>query len=402
MKTYHTLFTASLLAGSVLFTTHAETFSSGSDGSLGELNVTTADVTVTLPPDGRLNYTTVTIAAGKFLRFERNARNTPVFLLAQGDVEVKGIIVLSGQAGPDTRISGLGGPGGFDGGKPGVSGFGANIPPGDGYGPGGGGGGDASLSATGAGSGGHATRGKGNSSFEGSAYGSPLLIPLIGGSGGGGQAGVPGAGPGFGGSGGGGAILIASTTNIRLAAGSIINALGGSHFGDPNAGSGGAVRLLAPRVEGGGIINVSGGFVSGVVGGGGAAGRIRVDCFDWTKLALITIPGVTTTVGTTMFVAPGTVPRLDIANAAGQVIPLDTGSPVRVLLPFGSDTNQFITLRAQDFNADVPIRLTLTPDSGPRIVIDTNIVNTANNPATLVIPVGLPANNLTTIHAWTR
>ena len=51
---------------------------------------------------------------------------------------------------------------------------------------------------------------------------------------------------------------------------------------------------------------------------------------------------------------------------------------------------------------DVPIRLTLTPDSGPRIVIDTNIVNTAQNPATLIIPVGLPVNNLTTIHAWPR
>jgi len=104
-----------------------------------------------------------------------------------------------------------------------------------------------------------------------------------------------------------------------------------------------------------------------------------------------------------MFVQPPTLPRLDVIQAAGQTIAIDTSGAVHVQLPFGSDTNRTVTLRAKDFDADVPVRITLTPDSGTRIVIDTNIVNTAAaNPATLVIPVGLPANTPVTINAWTR
>jgi hypothetical protein len=109
-------------------------FSSGSDGSLGALNVPD-DQTVDLPPNGRLNYTTVSVAAGKTLTFRRNALNTPVYLLASGDVTIAGSIDVSGARAPtSTPIGGAGGPGGFDGGKPG---FTAEVGPGNGYGPGG-------------------------------------------------------------------------------------------------------------------------------------------------------------------------------------------------------------------------------------------------------------------------
>lgn len=375
-----------------LWTATAQSFDAGSNGSLGALNVSDADLTVDLPPDGRLNYTTVTVAAGRTLRFNRNALNTPVYLLAQGDVVVNGIIDVSGAQAPGSPpIGGAGGPGGFDGGKPG---FGDSFPPGDGYGPGAGGAGTPGGGATSAGGGGYGTPGAGASSdFKGVSYGSPLLIPLMGGSGGGGDTGTPGAGGG----GGGGAILIASNTRIVLATGGRVDAFGGNwRATSHNAGSGGAVRLLAPRVEGTGSVRVEGG------GSGGGNGRIRVDCFDKTSLRLEFRPLAQTTVGANMFVAPSVVPRLDIVEAAGRTIALGTGELVQVLLPFGSDTNRTIVLRAQDFNADVPVRLTLTPDSGPRIVIDTNIVNTAVNPATVAIPVGLPVNNLITVHAWTR
>ena len=74
---------------------------------------------------------------------------------------------------------------GFDGGKPG---FGDEIPPGDGYGPGAGGAGNTGAGADSAGGAGYGTGGGGvSSAFKGAAYGSPLLIPLIGGSGGGGH-----------------------------------------------------------------------------------------------------------------------------------------------------------------------------------------------------------------------
>lgn len=160
-------------------------------------------------------------------------------------------------------------------------------------------------------------------------------------------------------------------------------------------------------------------------GGGGASGRIRVDCFDKRALTLSFQPAFAVTVGANMFLeataaisssggltdgnsntiiaAERAVPRLDIIDAAGTVIPVGTASPVQVLLPFGSSPNRTVTVRAQHFNADVPIRLVLTPDSGPRTMIDTNIVNAGpGNSAQVVIPVTLPVNNLVTIHAWTR
>ena len=103
-----------------------------------------------------------------------------------------------------------------------------------------------------------------------------------------------------------------------------------------------------------------------------------------------------------MFVMPDVLPRLDIVEAAGEEIALGTGETVRIQLPFGSDTNRTVTVRAQDFGGEVPVRLTLTPESGPRIVIDTAIDNTTENPATVVVPVGLPPNTVVTINAWTR
>jgi len=385
MKAKTQLLAAMLVAVSSWGPAWAQNFDAGSNGSLGALNVTEADMTVELPPDGRLHYTTVTVGLGRTLRFQRNALNTPVQLLAQGDVVINGVVSVNGAAGPDSpRIGGVAGPGGFDGGKPG---FGAEFLPGDGYGPGGGRAHPGDIN--GSGGAGHFSPGLGGS-LAGQTYGSPLLIPLMGGSGGGGQVGNPGSGGG----GGGGAILLASNTRITL--GGHIQAFGGNWRGNSrNGGSGGAVRLLAPRVDGSGLVSAQGGE-------GGGPGRIRIDCFDKRGLTLRIEPPHVLTIGTTMFVQPSTLPRLDLVMAAGQNIPLGTGNTVQVLLPFNSPTNQTVTLRAQDFGADVPVRLTLTPDNGPRIVIDTNLVNTAQNPATLDIPISLPVNNLTTIHAWTR
>lgn len=378
-----------------------QSFDAGSTGALGALNVADADVTVDLPPDGRLHYTTVNVAAGRTLRFRRNALNTPVYLLAQGVVTINGTIDVSGSGAPSSPpIGGAGGPGGFDGGKPG---FGPEFGPSDGYGPGAGGGGTDGANAAGnAGTGAYGTARNG-AERNGAVYGSPLLIPLLGGSGGGGISGQPGQGGG----GGGGAILIASNTRIEVGDTGLVRSNGGDRRGSTvNSGSGGAIRLLAPKVSGTGTLNVFGGNSSAFAN----HGRIRVDCLDKTSLTLRFQPNETTTVGASMFVDPfgsfsggqRRVPRLDIIDAAGTAIPLNTGSTVQVQLPFGSSTNRTVTIRAQDFNADVPIRLTLTPDNGPRSFIDTNIVNTASNPATLVVPVVLPVNNLVTIHAWTR
>lgn len=374
----------------LLAATYGQAFDSGSNGSLGALNVTDANLTVDLPPDGRLHYTTVNVASGRTLTFRRNAMNTPVYLLAQGDIIVNGVIDISGGQAPGSPpIGGAGGPGGFDGGKPG---FGPEIPPGDGYGPGAGGAGARGGGEDSAGGAGYGGPGAGASSLlKGVSYGSPLLIPLLGGSGGGGDADQPGSGGG----GGGGAILVASSTRVEIAG--RINSNGGNWRGTShNAGSGGAIRILAPKVEGAGTLSVAGG------GSGGGPGRIRVDTLDKTTLRLTFDPLSMTTVGANMFVNPGAVPRLDIIEAAGQAIPVGTGNTVRIQLPFGSDTNRTIRIQARDFGTVVPIRVTLTPDSGRRIEVDATIANTTTNPAEVTVPVGLPPNTLVTIHAWTR
>ena len=66
-----------------------------------------------------------------------------------------------------------------------------------------------------------------------------------------------------GGGGGGGAILIASSTRIQInSSGAVRSRSGASVFNAGNGGSGGAIRLVAPRVYGTGIINVNGSGLS--------------------------------------------------------------------------------------------------------------------------------------------
>src|SRR5207249_1058049 len=95
----HTKRRASLIAylGFVLlllwtFPLYAQTtFSSGSNGSLGAFNPT-SNTTVTLPADGVLNYTTINIPSDVTVTFTPNATNTPVTMLATGDVTISGTI----------------------------------------------------------------------------------------------------------------------------------------------------------------------------------------------------------------------------------------------------------------------------------------------------------------------
>ena len=386
MKRY--LLTAAF-AGMVV-ASYGQAFDVGSNGSHGALNVTTNTV-LELPPDGKLHFTTVNVAPGITLGFRRNAINSPVQMLAQGDIVINGTIDISGQQAPgNPPVGGLSGPGGFDGGKPG---FGPEIPPGDGYGPGAGGSGTTGNSDNSAGGGSYGDVAGGIvSTNRGATYGSALLIPLIGGSGGGGDVGQPGNGGG----GGGGAILIASNTRIEITG--RIQAAGGIWRGTSHsAGSGGAVRVLAPKVEGAGTIHVHGG------GSGGGNGRIRVDTLDKTTLRLNFEPVSMTTVGANMFVFPGQLPTLRILEAAGQAIPAGTLNTVRVQLPFGSDTNRTVRIQAQNFNASgVPIRVTLTPDSGKRTFVDTTVNNPTTTPGEVTVPIALPANTLVTIQVWTR
>jgi hypothetical protein len=191
---------------------HADVFNSGSTGADGPLVVAqSATVTLQVPPDGKFNFTTITVNNFSTLNFIRNARNTPVYLLATGNVVINGTIDLDAQDGGtsgDFTAVGRGGPGGYDGGRGGPT---PSVQGGDGLGPGGGHGGiDDGAKMIGGGGGGYQAVGANAQSWTtgvpgsgGSTYGTAWVQPLSGGSGGGGGAGSASTG-GIGGGGGGG------------------------------------------------------------------------------------------------------------------------------------------------------------------------------------------------------
>jgi hypothetical protein len=309
----------------------AQTFDSGSTGTDGAF-MPTADVTLTLPPDGTLQFTTVSVPAGVTVTFARNATNTPVTILATGDVTIAGTIDVSGARGgrgsPSGTVvapnRGLAGPGGFDGGN-GANGIASNVG-GAGLGPGGGSGGRPLFG----GGGGYATRGGDGWPWDrggpgGPTYGSPALLPLIGGSGGGGGGGDFGQ-TGAGGGGGGGAIVIAASGTLTLT-GQIL-ARGGDAGGvNPEmpggGGSGGAIRLVATAITGtGGKLDVAGGNheTSFNMGGNrGGAGRIRVEAY--TNTATTNFSGVIPSIAQPTSIALPTGASLRIASVAGVSAP---------------------------------------------------------------------------------
>jgi hypothetical protein len=94
----------------------------------------------------------------------------------------------------------------------------------------------------------------------GATYGDPKLVPLLGGSSGGGS---------YGGA-GGGAVQIVSAKQVTVGATGRIDAGGGG--ADNNAsggGSGGAILIEAPQVSNGGLLAVNGGGGSAARGGSG-------------------------------------------------------------------------------------------------------------------------------------
>ena len=389
MKTTPLVLLAGLLGLAGLVRTCGAPFNSGSTESLGDL-VITNDTVLDMPPDGIFNCKKFQIVSNALLTFHRNPLNTPVYFLASGDVLIDGRIDVSGGGGSAAN-GGLGGPGGFNGGKPGSS----DIPPGAGFGPGGGLGGtgfDAGR-ADNVGSGTYkAVNGNGGSTRKGAPYGTPVLIPLVGGSGGGGTAGTPGVGGG----GGGGAILIASSTKITFGPSAQLISIGGLRTANFNGGSGGAVRVVAPTIVG--TVNAS------VQGEGTYAGlgRVRVDTLDASATGFTVFPPDALSVGALMVTGLANAPKLDILAAAGTSIAEGNPTPVSVLLPNGSSPNQVVTVQAKNFGTKVPINVVLIPDYGDPVVFPAEIDNTTKNPATVDIPVVLPINVPIAINVWTR
>lgn len=375
----------------------AQTFNSGSTGADGAFNPTTS-TTLTLPPDGVFNFTTINIPAGVTVTFTRNAANTPVTMLASGNVTVAGTISLNGGNGGNATIgtnivpnSGIGGPGGFDGGD-GADGL-ASTTGGSGLGPGGGAGGATNNSGSG---GGFAGLGNAGSGAGGPAYGTPTLVPLIGGSGGGGG----GASFGFtgaGGGGGGGALLIASSGTITYTGALLAKGgNGGVHNtgGPGGGGSGGAIRLVATTITGsGGSINVSGGSSTGP--GVGSIGRIRVEAY--TNTATINFAQVPSIDKPGALALPGT-PSLTITSVAGVAAPASpTGSFAipDITLPAGTANPMTIALAASNIPLGTTVTVTAKPlDGAASLATSTPLAGTlaaSTATAILTIPTNQPS-----------
>jgi hypothetical protein len=268
--------------------------------------------------------TTVNITGGT-LRYLRGSDNAPVVILATGDVTIAANAVLSINGndgataiGSNPNIGALGGPGGFNGGNGGVLGL-NGVPGTAGHGPAGGA--PAPFSGT-----------------APAAYGAPssfvALTPLFGGSGGGGgNGGASGqsSAPGSSGGGGGGAILIASST--RIIVNGSIRANGGALAGAnlsvvqcSSAGSGGAIRVVAPEIIGTGNLQAirGGGTCTGVLAAGD--GRVRVEAFATQGFtgttspvaSVSSVPGAVSPAGNP---ALENVPTLAIATVGATPVP---------------------------------------------------------------------------------
>jgi hypothetical protein len=342
----------------------------------------------------------VTVALGATLKFSRHASNSPVYLLATGPVLIEGVVDVSGGEGP-LAGRGAGGPGGFEGGAPDID----DLNGGMGMGPGGG---------TGQTSGQIDQPGRYHD-----VYGTQLLMPLIGGSGGGGSRGTPGV-AGWGGGGGGGAILIASDVEVRInfqaqpTVDGVITAHGGSGaytttFGDTTSsspGSGGAIRIVAPKVAGNGGVDVGGGPLRGDGGGRqfGGCGRIRIDRVDSSEMYLrVSSPpnacGFAVSFGRFLQAMPDVTPTLDIVRLAGEAVQPD--AELHVTLPYNSSPQRGVEIAAAGFpGTSIDFALVLTPDLGERTVqrVTLPLIEGAGQAS---VTATFPVNTRTYVTAWT-
>ena len=389
-----------LATASTAFGQSSPIFRSGSDGSDGALDVTT-DTTLQLPEDGIFNFTTINVANSATLTFGKNPANTPVYLLATGDVTIDGTISVDGTAATGAA-PGAGGPGGFSGGHGNLPGIG----PGAGQGPGGGRVGTAATSSlpredlSGAGSYGAQASVSDGRNFHGDIYGSELLLPLIGGSGGAGQfnwgfSRVRGNGGG----GGGGAILIASDTRIELITG-LVSADGGDG-GSSSHGSGGAIRLVAPQIGGSGTLSAE-------AGDGTDNGRIRIDAgvFGSQSPFSSSTPALrgVATFGINPVIFPENPPMLTLTNVAGRDISALSADSAVVNLPADGVAVQPVTVRAENFDSTVRFVVRVVPARGNGVAEFTGTIDntTAGEPANATIDVTFPLDTSSQIFVWTE
>lgn len=409
----HTKLSTALLASVMtLSSSVALAFDSGSTGADGAFSPT-VNTQLALPPDGIFNFTTVNIPTGVTVTFAKNATNTPVTILASGDVIIQGTIDVSGGSSADVGaagdgnvgddgLPGVGGPGGFDGGVAGL--VGSNTRGSDGIGPGGGGGGLPGVFAPCGGVGGGFASQTGtpnqtqcSTQKPGQVYGVPELLPLIGGSGGGGGA----AGTAFrgsGGGGGGGAVLIASSGMVSVSGSILANGgkagdvSGAASGGSGGGGSGGAIRIIATSLQGDGQISAQKGGAGSTISSRSFAsdashGRIRLEAETITRTAG-TQPAYSFSSPQEVFVAG--LPGLRITSVAGVAAPANPTGNGDIVLP--SSTVNPVTVEFETNGVPVgnTVSLTVTPLAADAITVISNALAGTEASATASVNVELP------------
>jgi hypothetical protein len=339
-------------------------------------------VDMSTKPDGIWNYTAITIPKWVDVYFSKNAANSPVVWLATLNVTINGRVFLNGQNGPPSDSSGSvaqGGPGGFNGGLGGVrkdvSGTNAGTP---GQGPGGG---SAPTDPS----------QHGEDATYGATYGNSLIQPLVGGSGGAGGSSSDTANGGTGGA-GGGAILVASSRDIDIPTGGLIQARGGtrtwggaSYGGD---GSGGAIKLVADRVQGGGSVDARAGDTNN-----NNRGRVRIEAFyrPFAPNAL-PVPSATAPVESFDF---SSQPGLAVISVSGNnVAQPATGRLSSPDVMFTEAGSIDIVVQGTEVPVGTPVTLRITTNTGVielPLVGDPDVTLNASGMATFstIVPAGL-------------
>lgn len=397
----------------------AQAFESGSTSADGAFNPTVNTV-LQVPAGGVFNFTHVNIPSGVTVSFQRNQTNTPVTLLASGDVTIAGTLHVNGtwstpvgSAGDgnigDDGLPGLGGPGGYDGGRGGAPAQTVRVE--SGHGPGGGGGGApygrCSWSGSGGAGGGFGSSGGHHRHFSndavafgGSAYGSQLLLPLVGGSGGGGGSGGSQF-HGSGGAGGGGAILIAAsgtvqvTGAVRADGGRAGGANGGNTVGATGGGgSGGAIRIIATQISGNGTLSATGAAYrqhgsngSYCAGGAGGQGRIRLEAETFSRTANTT-PNYSFGEPSTVFIAG--LPSLRITSVAGQAAPVEPTGNADIVLDVDTPNPVVIEFETTGVPVGNTVSLRVSPASGNVVDVVSPALTGTTELATASVSVNLP------------
>ena len=441
-----TLLLALVLVG-VCPRAQAQSVNSGSTGANGALAPTISQ-TITLPPSGVLNYTTINIPSGVTITFQRNAANTPVTILASGDVTIAGTIDVSGGDGTTTvsgtgtgaqafhTVPGTGGPGGYDGGGGGVvttfTGT-ANGTAGEGPGGGGGGLGSADGSVLGDGGGGGfgtagtagnrtGTGATANDGAAGMTYGAGSLLQLVGGSGGGGGGGGyqaqggNGPTPGVSGGGGGGAMVIASSGTITFGSsifGGTLDAHGGSsnNFfsagGHGGGGAGGAIRVVATTLAGNVGADVQGG--NGYAGGAGGDGYPpRFEAYNFRNFQ-VTVGSSPLSSFQPVYALPSSVtlpspPSLLITSVAGMAAPaIPNGSFHKapdITLPTTQTNPVTVAVRGANIPVGTVTTVEVSPEQGAQsFVQSTPLAGTSASSTTATASVTLPPSLMSILYA---